>query len=120
MRARQPVEGHLARPMRADPMLDRIAQRGREHEARFLGERTAEGVTVVEIAADEVGSRSERIARGRDATLEAMRTGADVIYQAVLFDGRRLGYADFLRRVEWPATSVRGAMRSGTCSFIPA
>ena len=29
-----------------------------------------------------------------------MRAGADVVYQAVLFDGRRLGYADFLRRVE--------------------
>ena len=28
------------------------------------------------------------------------RRGAEVIYQAVLFDGRRLGYADFLRRVE--------------------
>ena len=37
---------------------------------------------------------------GRDATLSAMRDGAHVIYQAVLFDGRRLGYADFLRRVE--------------------
>ena len=32
-----------------------------------------------------------------------MRTGVDVIYQAVLLDGRRLGYADFLRRVETPS-----------------
>ena len=32
-----------------------------------------------------------------------MREGSDVIYQAVLFDGRRLGYADFLRRVEQPS-----------------
>ena len=46
---------------------------------------------------------AERIARGRDATIEAMRAGADVVFQAALFDGRRLGYADFLRRVERPS-----------------
>ena len=33
-----------------------------------------------------------------------MRRGADVIYQAVLFDGGRLGYADFLVRVEQPSS----------------
>ena len=32
-----------------------------------------------------------------------MRDGADVIYQGVLFDNRRFGYADFLRRVERPS-----------------
>ena len=32
-----------------------------------------------------------------------MREGVGAIYQAVLFDGRRLGYADFLRRVEAPS-----------------
>ena len=41
--------------------------------------------------------------RGREATIEGMRGGADVIYQAMLFEGRRLGYADFLRRVEQPS-----------------
>ena len=97
------LEGNLTRPVRADPVLDRIAQRGLEHEARFLKELTAEGVTVAEITSEETDSHSERVARQRDATLDAMRAGADVIYQAVLFDGRRLGYADFLRRVERPS-----------------
>ena len=32
-----------------------------------------------------------------------MHTGTPLIYQAVLFDGRRLGYADFLLRVEQPS-----------------
>ena len=32
-----------------------------------------------------------------------MRGGADVIYQATLFDGRWVGYADFLLRVERPS-----------------
>jgi len=100
---RAAVHGHLARPMRADPILDRIAERGREHEARFLRDLAVEGITVIEIELDETLPRSERAVRGRDATLEAMRGGADVIYQAVLFDDRRLGYADFLCRVEQPS-----------------
>lgn len=97
------VEGHVKRPMRADPVLDRIAQRGTEHEARFLTGLRAEGVAATEIESDDALPRAERIARGQEATLAAMRAGADVIYQAVLFDGRKLGYADFLRRVDRPS-----------------
>ena len=97
------VAGHLPRPMRADPVLDRIAQRGELHEARFLESLRAEGVTIDEVESDQVLPSGQRIARGRDATLAAMREGAGAIYQAVLFDGRRLGYADFLRRVETPS-----------------
>ena len=33
-----------------------------------------------------------------------MHEGVGATYQAVLFDGRRLGYADFLRRVESPSS----------------
>ena len=80
-------------------MLDRIAKRGEEHEQRFLESLRDEGTTVVEIESDEALPYEERLIQGRDATLAAMREGADVIYQAVLFDGRRLGYADFLRRI---------------------
>ena len=94
------VSGHLDRPMRADPVLDRIAQRGQQHEARFLESLRSEAVGVVEVGSNGALPLGQRIARGHDATLSAMREGADVIYQAVLFDGRRLGYADFLRRVE--------------------
>lgn len=97
---RAAVDGHLRRPMRADPVLDRIAQRGREHERRFLAELNGYGLRVVEIPCDTTLPRAERLMRGREATISAMRGGADVIYQAVLFEGRCLGYADFLRRVE--------------------
>ena len=84
------LEGHLTRPMRADPVLDRIRERGVEHEQRFLAELTApSGVSVAEIATDGADSRSDQVDRQRGATLEAMRAGADVIYQATLFDGRR-------------------------------
>ena len=97
------VAGHFSRPVRADPVLDRIAQRGELHEARFLDSLRAEGVTVSEIQSDQALPMDQRITRGRDATLAAMREGVSAIYQAVLFDGRRLGYADFLRRVEVPS-----------------
>ncbi len=89
--------------MRADPVLDRIAQRGLEHEQRFLEELNRDGLRVVEIPRDETLPRAERLMRGREATIAAMREGADVIYQAVLFEGRCLGYADFLRRMEQPS-----------------
>ena len=89
--------------MRADPVLDRITQRGVEHEKRFLAELSRDGLTVVEIPREETLPRAAQVARGREATLEAMRDGADVVYQAVLFDGRCLGYADFLQRVEPPS-----------------
>ena len=92
--------GHLDRPTRPDPVLDRIALRGQQHEARFLTSLQSEALSVVEIGLDDEAPFRERVARGREATLSAMREGADVIYQAVLFDGRRLGYADFLVRVE--------------------
>ena len=92
---RAAVEGHLARPVRADPVLDRIAQRGREHETRFTAQLTGEGATGLEITSDDYLAATQRVVRGRDATLEAMRAGAEAIYQAVLFDDQRLGYADF-------------------------
>ena len=97
------VDGHLKRPMRADPVLDRIAQRGFEHEVRFLEELIGDDLTVVEIPRYETLPRAEQVMRGREATIEALRGGADVIYQAVLFEGRCLGYADFLRRVQQPS-----------------
>ncbi|MCY4058990.1 MAG: nuclease, partial [Gammaproteobacteria bacterium] len=100
---RAAVDGHLRRPMRADPVLDRIAQRGIEHEQRFLAELNRDGLTVVAVPRDETLPREEQLMRGREATIEGMRGGADVIYQAMLFEGRRLGYADFLRRVEQPS-----------------
>ena len=100
---RAAIWGHLDRPTRPDPVLDRIAQRGEQHEARFLASLQSEALSVVEIRPDEETPFRERVARGREATLSAMREGADVIYQAVLFNGGRLGYADFLVRVEQPS-----------------
>ena len=97
---RAAVSGHLERPVRSDPVLDRIAQRGQLHEKRFLDSLLSEGLRAVKLEADPVLPRGQRLAKMRYETLAAMRTGAEVIYQAALFDGRRLGFSDFLRRVE--------------------
>ena len=97
---RAAVSGHLERPVRSDPVLDRIAQRGQLHEERFLDSLLSEGLRAVKLESDTVLPRGQRLAEMRYETLAAMRTGAEVIYQAALFDGRRLGFSDFLRRVE--------------------
>ena len=81
---RAAASGHLDRPMRADPVLDRIAQRGQLHESRFLDSLRSEAVVVVEVDSFDGLPLDERLARGRDATLSAMRDGAHAIYQAVL------------------------------------
>ena len=94
---------HIERPVRSDPVLDRIQQRGLEHEQRFLDALRGDGLRVAEVERDDDLPHEARRIRGRDETLAAMREGADVIFQAVLFDGRRLGYADFLRRVDAPS-----------------
>ena len=95
--------GHRERPTRDDPVLDRIAKRGIEHEKRFLDTLRAQGVAVTKIERDEDLPRLDRLIKSRDDTCSAMAAGADLIYQAVLFDGRRLGYVDFLRRVDQPS-----------------
>jgi predicted RecB family nuclease len=86
------AEGHTRRPYRNDPIVDLLMERGREHEAGYLKHLRAQKLGVVEI----------RTAPGADnfeATLAAMRDGADVIYQAPLGDDRWYGRADFLRKV---------------------
>ena len=93
---RAALSGHLERPARTDPVLDRIAQRGVLHEERFLESLVSGGAGVTRLEPDPELSRIDRLSKGREQTLEAMQSGVDVIYQAVLFDGRRLGYADFL------------------------
>ena len=66
---------------------------------------------------DESVEWAERVRRAAAETEAAIRRGDDVIYQATFFDGRWLGYADFLLRVEQPQRPRRrGATRSSTPS----
>jgi uncharacterized protein len=99
------------RPERIDRELDLIRRHGERHEARYLGLLEAEGRRVVRIDKARDGEeRLERLERQRAETVAAMEIGADVVYQATFFDGRWLGYADFLLKVQSPERpSVWGA-----------
>ena len=101
---RAAARGSLARPARADPELDLLAEKGLLHEHRFRDALLAEGRRVVEIARPERELATLPALHETHARTEAaIREGADAIYQAAFFDGRWLGYADFLLRVEVPS-----------------
>ncbi len=78
---------------------DLFARKGDAHERAYLARLRAQGLEVADIAADG-GSLDDKAAR----TLQAMRAGVPVIYQATLQNtssgGALAGHADFLRRVD--------------------
>jgi uncharacterized protein len=107
---RAALGGLARRPHRDDRELDVIRRRGYAHEARYLDELRDEGRRVVTIDRKDDEERGDAIARRAAETIDAMAAGADVIFQATFFDGRWLGYADFLLRKDDVARpSVWGA-----------
>jgi uncharacterized protein len=92
----------LPRPDPQDERAELIRRKGEEHEQRHLEgliERYPGEVVQFERAQPGV----EQYREAEKATLEAMQRGRRVIYQATFFDGRFIGHADFLRRVEKPS-----------------
>jgi uncharacterized protein len=78
-----------------DELLARTAKLGGEHEQRHLDElrSAAEGTVAV------IGRPHYTVAgleAAAEATLRAVQRRAPVIYQAAMFDGRFVGFADFL------------------------
>ncbi|HEY2332757.1 MAG TPA: TM0106 family RecB-like putative nuclease [Acidimicrobiales bacterium] len=95
------AEGSLARPRRDDPELDILRRHGDAHEHRELERLRRDGRSIVEI--DRTGESPDELRAAEAATLAAMRSGVDVIFQATFFDGRWRGQADFLIRVDTPS-----------------
>ena len=90
-----------------DPGADVLRQRGHEHEAAILEAYRALGLKVGEPQQpDWEEGKAGGWARCAAETLEFMRAGVDIVYQACVFDGQWLGRPDFLIRVECP-TSLR-------------
>ena len=95
----QAVAGMIHKPdQRDDPDVELLQRRGHKHEQRYIDVLEARGRTVVRGDDDWNHSYEDR-AR---TTEDLMRQGADVIYQATVFDGRWLGFPDFLLRVGEP------------------
>ena len=89
--------GEIAKPFRNDPQLELIRKRGYDHERSYIARLAAEGRTVTELRGEPARTPAE-LRAAEAATLAAMRSGADVIFQATLFDGRWRGHPDFLLR----------------------
>jgi predicted RecB family nuclease len=98
---RAALAGLVTRPAREDRELDVIRERGFQHEARYLAELRDQGLRVATIERPDE-EKAERLRKQASDTIEAMSSGVDVVFQATFFDGRWLGYADFLVRVETP------------------
>ncbi len=80
-----------------DEQNELIRDKGFAHEADFLKGLQAKNITIVELSA------GHDLVANIIATTDAMKTGADVIFQAALSDGEFTGHADFLQRVETPS-----------------
>lgn len=91
------THGLRDKPFRDDPQLALIQKRGYAHEQAYIGRLRAEGREVLEIDTGDLKSPA-RLREAEARTLAAMRSGADVIFQATFFDGRWRGHADFLIR----------------------
>lgn len=86
------------KPDEDGPEAELLQKQGDDHELAFLDRLKADGHSVIEIPKDKISlEESVRL------TLEAMRTGPDIIYQGALLDGAWGGYSDFLERVERPS-----------------
>lgn len=79
------ADGKRHRPKFDDPLLEILFKRGLEHEKAYVASLQTDGRQIVDLA--DVKNRDAAIAR----TLDAMRSGVDVIIQAALRDGRWYG-----------------------------
>lgn len=78
-----------------DPLLRHLAETGLQHESQFLQTLHEDASKVIIEIPDKELSDDERF----NMTLDAMETGADVIFQACLMKDNLRGYADFLVKV---------------------
>ena len=75
-----------------------IQAKGYAHESDFLAVLKARHPLLIDIAAAG-GNLEQKVLN----TLQAMHDGYDIIFQATLRDGNRVGHADFLRKVPRPS-----------------
>jgi predicted RecB family nuclease len=87
----------------ADPHGELTKTRGDEHERAQLERLSAELGGHVDLSPPETRFTREWLVEQAARTYAAMRDGAPLIFQGLLFDGRWQGRVDFLRRVEIPS-----------------
>ena len=87
------------RPSYENAYAELLRTKGQEHEQAFLETLRATGRGVVEVRLNT----ARDFADGTRRTAEAMRAGADYVYQAVFLSEGWRGIADFLERVDRPS-----------------
>src|SRR5438552_6111561 len=91
--------GELERPQWESAQADLIRRKGEEHEAAFLARLRAAGREIVEIVQGEEIDFEEAARE----TEQALRSGAEIVYQGVLASDGWRGIADFLVRLDEPS-----------------
>jgi predicted RecB family nuclease len=81
-----------------DELLARTASLGDAHEQRHLDQLREEHPGDVAVIGRPVPFTIENVTAAAAATQRAIGRGAPVVYQAAMFDGRFVGFADFLIR----------------------
>ena len=92
---------HLQKPLQKAKDSDEarsVQNKGFDHERRYLEKLKSQHTSFVDIA-DSGKTREQKV----EATLDAMRQGIEIIYQATFFSFPFLGHADFLRKVPKPS-----------------
>ncbi len=79
-----------------DELLERTASLGDEHERRRLDQLRDEHGGGVAVIGRPVPFTLENVTAAADQTRRVIDRGAPVVYQAAMFDGRFVGFADFL------------------------
>src|SRR3989454_11639446 len=89
------ARGVRRRPHVPEDHVDLLRRKGEEHEAKYLAELRAKGRQVVDV----IGADRWDFHSSARATVDAMRAGAEIIYQATFVLGDWRGRAGFLGRV---------------------
>jgi uncharacterized protein len=98
------ARGERAKPRPVDdPHAELIRERGDEYEAGLREQLIARYGDLVDLSRARPPFTRAELEAATTETREAMRSGAPLIYQAQLFDGRWQGRTDFLRRVAAPS-----------------
>ena len=101
------VAGGEVMPADRTALSEVLATLGAGHERSHLETLRARGLSVraFEDERDRYASSAEELRALETETVAAMADGYDAIYQPTFFDGRWMGRADFLLRVETPSAS---------------
>ena len=89
--------GRRSPPIWRDPVLVVLQERGLDHERGYVDGLRAQKLTIVDLSDNEV---DDAVAN----SIDAMRSGVDVVVQSALRNGRWFGRPDVLRRVRRQST----------------